>query len=503
MVLKDKQRLTIFTITIKTEKLRQIQLLEIPLIFSEKQPISENLTPIEGIRKYGPYDLNCSQTLKRKFNGVEFFVFYPKGEKIVLKRLSKLMSFLKSGYYEKRSYIDQDFNGLAEEFRLKNTFIPEEREFRGYEPGNLFRELEDWKEDLEQIFKRGNRPIVIIGGTSHRSVTKNRSQYIEAKRIFTELDFPCQYASFYQYEKETSGAGILYNVGRKDRPFGHSLWNFALNIYGKIGGLAWVVRQKLSEDDEKVIDLTIGLRFVRSRDRKGFHVGYATILDRFGKLVGIVSSSPFKIEKISFPGMVVPEKIMKEIISKALKNALNDPRIKEIYSKKGSINVAIHRVGSLFHKKEIYGISQGIKSTIKEYANVKYGLISVIKRSPALVFNRRSPRFNVIRRTAIGLNDITVILYTTGPTDTGSKSLISYPITIISQNLGEEKSPFESLEEICNHVFSLTNLHWQTVVPGSVRLPASLEFAQDIARLSSFGIEPKKDSWLWETLWFV
>jgi hypothetical protein len=503
MVVKDERQSSIFAITIRKEKLKQIPTLETSLIFSDKQPSQEFIIPIRGIRKYGPYDTNTSDKhLSRKFRGVEFFVFYPKNEDMIYKTLSDLISMLRDGYFERRGSHDTTFEGFESEFKLKEVFIPEANEFIGYTPGNLQKELESRKIDFAQVFERGNRPIVIVGGTSHRSIMKNREQYLESKLQFTNLDLPCQYASY--YECETSGAGILYGVRRKDRPFGYSLWNFALNIYGKVGGLAWVIRQDLSKVDSLVIDLNIGIRFVRSRSQKGFIIGYVTILDRFGRLIGVISSSPFKaqIEK-GVAGMVVPREVMENIMVEVLKKAVNDVRVKEIFSEKETINIAIHRL-SIFHSQEIQGIVSAIDKWYElKKMKIKYALISIIDKPLILVLNKLATYWNALRGTTIRLDDKVAILYTTGTTSLNDRGVLSYPITVIAQNLGEKKCPFTSLEEVCNYVYSLTNLHWQTVIAGSVRLPATLEFAENIARLSSFGIIPKENSWLWQTLWFV
>jgi hypothetical protein len=502
MIMKDERQSPIFAITIQKEKLKQIPILETPLIFSDKQPTQEFINPIKGIRKYGPYDTNTSDKhLSRKFRGVEFFVFYPKNEGIVYRTLNDLISMLRDGYFERRGPRDTSFEGFESEFKLKEAFIPEAKEFIGYIPGNLQKELESRKIDFTQVFERGNRPIIIVGGTSHKSIIKNREQYLESKLQFTSLDLPCQYASYYEYE--TGGAGILYSVGRKDRPFGYSLWNFALNIYGKAGGLAWVIRQDLSKTSQ-VIDLSIGIRFVQSRSQREFIIGYITILDRFGRLVGVVSSPPFKaqIEK-EVAGMVVPKVVMESIMTEALKKAVSDIRVKEIFAEKETINITIHRL-SIFHSQEIQGITSAIDKWYEsEKMKIKYALISIIDKPLTLVFNKLATYWNTLRGTAIRLNDKVAILYTAGTTSLTDRGALSYPITVIAQNLGEEKCPFTSLEEVCNHVYSLTNLHWQTVIQGSVRLPATLEFAQNIAHLSSFGIIPKESSWLWQTLWFV
>lgn len=493
MALKDERETSVFAITIRSEKLRPIRILQPPLIFSDSQPSEEILSPIEGIRKYGPYDTNTSdKQVSRDIRGVEFFIFYPKGENKVCESLSYLISMLKEGYFQKRHSHDVDFRGFEEEFRLK-SFVPNSNDFIEYQPGSLQKELR--RINFDEVFERKNAPVVIIGGTTHRSVSKNREQYLEAKREFTNMDIPSQYAAFYEYA--TGGAGILYQVNKPNFTFGYSLWNFALNIYGKVGGVPWIIRQRLSATSRETIDLAIGMRFVRYKYEKGFSIGFATIMDRFGKLIGIVSSSPFKTKFEGATGMIIPKTIMKNIMDEALNKAINDPRVKEISQEKESLNIAIHRL-STFHFDEI----SGIRLAINEKANslkIKPAFITISDNMPILVFDKTVEDWNSEKGTAIMLSDNAAILYTV--TIRGEK--ISYPIAVIAQNLEMDECPFKTLEEACNHIFSLTNLHWQTTIPGLVKLPATLEFAQNIAQLSSYRIRPKEDSWLWRTLWFI
>jgi hypothetical protein len=491
MAVIDERKSSFFKITVQEEKIKLIELPVVPLVFSDKQLARELIfSPIDGIKKFGPYDINTADRhVSRKFKGVDFFVFYPKNEKIVRKTLEELISMLRDGYSDTSGKFN--FRGFEKEFKLK-AFIPKEKEFFGYTPGNLRDELRSLKHEFE--INEENRPVVIVGGTSHRSIKNLRYQYLEAKRQFTDLDVPCQYASY--YERETGGAGILFNI--KNRlSINYSLWNFALNIYGKIGGLAWIIRQ-----ESPVIDLSIGMRFVQSKNKKGYVVGYITILDRFGRLIGVVSSPSFELQiKEGFAGMVVPSDIMEGIIKEVLKKALSDTRVKKIFSEKETINVSVHRL-SAFHPLEIQGIDSAIKSSESSGKEIKYALISISSDPITLAFSRTGEKYwNPKRGTAIRLDDKVAVLYSAGAHKESEKLL--YPIIIICQNLGEEKCPFSSIEEVCNHVYALTNLHWQTVIPGSVKLPATLEFAQNIAQLSSFEIMPKEGSWLWQTFWFV
>lgn len=498
MVIMDEQKILLNLIRIDTSQIKKIKVLQPRLIFSDYQPKEELLTPIHGLRKYGPYDVNTSdRVLTRRFNGIEFHIFYPKGEDTIFNRLKELMTFLKDGYFEKRDERDVEFRGFKEEFRLKDVFIPEPNEYVKYEPGKLSEKVISI--NYEEALQRGNVPIAIIGGVSHKSLRINRELYLESKMVFTMRNIASQYASFY----ERGDLGILCKVTDRRTPFGFSLWNFALNIYGKCGGLAWIVPQSLSKESEEVVDLTIGLRFVKAPVMQGqgkqrFYVGYATIIDRFGRLVGVVSSRPFYIppEVLMTSGMVVPYDVLNGMIKEALGTALSDVRFKKIFEAKQTINIAVHRL-SIFNREEISAIFSAIKSQMLEKVT-KIGLVSIVNAPSLLFFDVIDDRITVEDYEAITLNKNTALMYTARPS-----RRMAYPIAIKVLNLAEKGCLFNTLEEACNHIASLNALHWQTVIPGSVKLPASLEFAQDIARLSSYNILPQRDSWLWKTLWFI
>jgi hypothetical protein len=497
---RDEQIALLDHLTLKASKFRVVNLLPQVQIFSDNQASGYLPAPIEGITKYGPYDVNTTDSIiSRRFNGIEIFVFYPRNQSAVLKGLESLMYMLQSGYFSKRGRTDTIFNGFEHEFRLREVFVPEPSAFIPFKQGKLHEAIRRAELDYSQVIQRGNRPVAIVGGTSHRSVRENREMYIEAKRELTSLDIPCQYASF--YEHETGGAGILYQVV-KGMPLGYALWNFALNLYGKVGGLPWIIRQRLNDKGDKSIDLTIGLRFVRDLTQKGYVIGHATILDRFGKFVGVVSSQSFKASfERRARSMVVPKAIMQDLISEALEKAISDERVRPIFETRDELNIAIHRT-SVFHREEILGIETALE-LLREFGKVKYGLVCITAEPSLVLFDSLAKFMNVTRGVGLALNDNTALIYTAGPVSLTSEAPISYPVIVTAQNLNELECPFASIDEVCNHVNSLVSLHWQTVVGGSVRLPASLEFAKYIGSMSRYGAVPKRGSWLWKTLWFI
>jgi hypothetical protein len=492
-------------VEIKLNLLAEIPTLPVKLIFDEKRQIEDNLRPAEGISKYGPYDHSTSiGALRRDFDSIEIFVFYPAGENIIRDGLSLLMRILSDGYKRKRKVADLEFRGLKDEFRLKNVSFPEPNEFVEYKVGSLRSEVEKHVQEIKGAFRGRNKPIVIIGGSTHKSVFQNREQYIEAKKVFTSLEIPSQYVSYYEYSSEGSGAGLLYQVvkdsQKHDVPLGNSIWNLCLNIYGKVGGIAWVVKQKVSPSEDKIVDLSIGLRFAISKEYEGYSVGYATILDRFGRLIGTITSRPIKVT-----GMEIPKEDMREYVSKILETAINDPRIKSIYEEaRRELNISVHRL-NFFSLREMEGIKEAISEfkQDRDFREIKYSLVPVIKKPTFILFDRTTKSGNVVRGTAYRINEKSAILYTAGLLSASDERAMTYPIIVCCQNLGEEDSIFKSLEEVCNHILNLSALHWQTVIPASIRLPATLEFAQNIANLDAYGVYPPINSWINRTLWFI
>ncbi|WP_456329494.1 hypothetical protein [Archaeoglobus sp.] len=461
-------------------------------IYSDRQTSRNPLPPLKGIHIYGPYDnQTSSEPLKRAFKGIEIIGLCPEGEKRVENSLVGLLELLEGGYTGGVAFGD-----LKTEFRLERVYIPTSSdEIIKYKVGRLEEELREIKALYEEALRRGNIPVAVVGGTAHKSFSKRREQYLEAKRLLLREEVPVQYASY--YEVESGGYGILYQIDQK-RDVSYSLWNFSLNIYTKAGGLPWIVRQR----NEQPLDLSIGIRFSRMPNR--YAVGHAVVLDSFGRLVGTITLSKFYTV-----GMKIPRKEMKAFVSKVLEVSLKDPKIAKIYeSGKDTLNVVFYRP-NLFHPEEILGVKdalEDVKSSVVDVDEVKVGFIGVIQEPTFFLLDEEKEQKNVRVGTCVAINENTAIVSTTGSFQEGGQEReksMSYPIIVCCQNLGKEDSPFTDLKEVCKHVIDLAGLHWQTIFPGLVRLPSALEFAQDVAQMYAKGISPPENSWLQRTLWFI
>lgn len=455
--------------------------------------------PTKGISEIGPYDYNTGNSLlKRPFEAMKIIPFVPRGVKNVRENLSKLLEYLVSGYFEQRKgaygrAADAYFQGLKKEFRLTDVSVDN---FIEYSPGNLAEEVNKKDFDIEELRRQKIIPIAVVGGTSHRSYINDRGIYLEVKREFIKRDIPSQFASW--YEPQDTKLGILPAV-QTATSFGFAVWNFAVSLYGKCGGIPWTVLQSKDTSGNSLIDLTIGIRFSYNHQvgGNGYYIGQATIFDHYGKCIASFTSQPFSIPyyQLKSEGMVVPTEIMKKIILDTIQLVKIHPLVGSLYSKKDSLNLAIHRQ-SVFHNDEIKGLESAI-SEQRDYSSIKYALVAISPEPYVMIMPEAAG--NQVGECVI-LSKKTALAYTARPI---AGQPISYPLLIMAQNLEDNKNPFSDISSVCQHVIDLTGLHWQTVNSNTVQMPATLHFASEIGKNYSQGISPSQNSWLRSTNWFL
>jgi len=485
-------------ISIEQTSIKKINVAQSRYIYKDGQTSFPR--PTVGISENGPYDYNTSNnSLKRPFQAIKILPFVPVGTNNVYENLTKLLEYLISGYYEERkgpygkSY-DIVFGGLKKEFRLTDILIDNYVE---YSPGRLSETLDKTDFNVEELRKQKIIPIAIVGGTSHKSYRNDREIYLEVKREFIKRDIPSQFASWYEPEGSNK-LGIL-PATQNGASFGYTLWNFAISIYGKCGGIPWTILQSKNSRGDALVDLTLGMRF--SYDHKeageGYYIGQATVFDHYGKCIASFTSDMFSIPFHQFKseGMVVPTNIMNSIVRNSIRITKEHPTVSGLYSKKESLSLAIHRQ-SLFHNEEIIGIESAI-SEQKDYSSIRYGLIGISPEPYVMIVPEKTG--NQVGECVI-LSKNTALAYTTRPM---IGQPIAYPILIMAQNLGNKENPFSDMSEVCQHVIDLTGLHWQTANSNTVQMPATLQFAAEISKNQSRGIYPTQNSWLKSTNWFL
>ena len=101
-----------------------------------------------------------------------------------------MAQILREGYTACKRY-GIAFDEMAREFRLTSFYAPERKDFMGYELGSLSQSVERNMNLVREIQQRRNIPVVIVGGSAHRSSRARQMEYIKVKKEFTNRDIPC------------------------------------------------------------------------------------------------------------------------------------------------------------------------------------------------------------------------------------------------------------------------------------------------------------------------
>ena len=478
---------------IRTELIKEFDLNPPDLEFANGFKSSK---PMRGLLHSGPYDYEHSdKRLKREFRKIKIFCLYPKGESRIKKLLREISTLLVNGH-DRRVYTDCDFPCFETLFKTE-LIPPDSDDYYIYTSSSTEPRIDQITANLAAL-PSDCKPIFLIGGRSHRSRKEQQIDYIFSKKIISRNNLPSQFMSYF------SLGGIQYGVLtklEKKENVGYSLWNIGLGIYGKVGGIAWTIPQvQTGQSFSKGVDITIGLGFARLEEKDSinkFYIGCASILDKDGRWIGAVHINPFFIPAET-RRLVVPQEIMRSIIKNALRQARKDVKVGVALEKRTQISLAVHKRG-YFHAEEVIGVREGISDIETEFSSnqlrkrIFYNLISVIKHQDIEVIDslRSSKNFGV------RLNTTNAILYTGRP-ERGIP-----PIRITCDDLIEPYSYFENIQQIGTHINNLTLLHWQTTIPRSIKMPASLYFASRIAVLEVKGIKPPNGSPLLTTPWFI
>ena len=466
------------------------------LRFTDTAPRS--MTPWRGLQEVGPYDFNTTDRyLVRRFGQCEIFCAYPAGRRDIMADLSKLSSYLINGYTKpKGSSGDTDAPPFKTTFRLENVTVSPEAEFLSYNLENLepFRLVV--QEAVEEAKERGNQALVLVAIESHKSIASEKDVYAPLKRLLNRADIPSQFLSDLVTDEEQ--LGVLYNI-RSNQLVGWSLWNISLAIYTKLGGIPWAVTQGGAPD--QAIQITVGLRFAPLSGERGFCLGIATVLDRFGRLIGTVPLErlhTYPADDTPVPGMSLSFEDSQRLVTEAFDKVLEDQRTQPIMQAKKPLSVVIHKLGpGAFHKAELAGIEQAKEDKLKGHT-VFIAYVPVVAGETLSAFGPSSVQRVMPEGRGLRLAEDTALLYTVA-----SQRKFSTPITVKVQNLGDKDCAFTTVEHACEHIQTLCGLHWQMVSSGRMKLPADLHFAHKIAQAFASDIHPRPESSLWGTQWYL
>lgn len=459
---------------------RIVRFLEPNLLFHTSQ-MEEINDAIEGIQNYGPYDYNSRL---RHFDNIRLILICLDDIKLINNSLT-LINYIKKGF---GSY----FHGLKTFFKLNEVVIPKDKEdvitYGSGKEQHIINKLSSTYPIQRQPLDY--KYIIIAIGKDHKSI-RTTNNYFKLKEICLRMGYPIQYLS--TYSGETYG-GVLTKLNDY-RGLPYILWNICIAIYSKVGGIPWLLKNPHN------VDITLAIRFARNKEGR-YTTGFVSIFNNFGRFMGYYSNTYYDKElnlnsedfKLTSSGLFVPNIIIRRIINETIfsYSTRTPNKIKKL---------TIQKLGA-FGKEEVLGFERELEENQIE----NYCLLEVFNKTILRSFNLNNVNKNIDRGICSQLGDTHGYLCTTGDYTyrrKGEKSkehLMGTPRPLLV-NLRKNKSCYNSFYDACQDLFTLTGLHYQTVTHNELRLPASLLFAQQIAKFSKHQIRPHDN--LKENPWFL
>jgi len=431
-----------------------------------------NKSKIIGLTNNDPFDVN---TDNRSFDKIKILPVVPN-DKNIQKAIMQVLNRLQDNIWEynSRKYGFSDLFSCELEFLPKDSWYFVNKFSRAeYErKGKTITDQNDFRE-------RNTRNIVLyITHTSSSNRTElDKSEYFGMKQALVQGFIPSQSLS-------TSQGGIIAKAKTHNLK-GFSLVNLASQIYAKVGGVPWALKQP---DDETYAEVNIGIRAgIPKKEDSNYIYGVAQIFSKDGKWIdAAIESEEQPIESKSYE---LSKEAMKELLNKSIQKYLN--KIQANTPLEGLKRVNIHKPK---------GFSQSEINAVKEFSNntdADYSLIGISK-SKVRLYSREDEEVGNIRRGYFKkINQNAGILCTTGdhenPFGRGIKEhKMGTPVPLLVQVVNEEEFVVPPIENVAYHVFVMTRLNWGDVLSKEVSEPVTLHYAQKVAKMAANGIEVKK-----------
>ena len=308
--------------------------------------------------------------------------------------------------------------------------------------------------------------IILLVVPDKMMVPYDKDPYVPYKRILSLHGYPSQMLS---------ESTIKYSF---DNPY--VLFNVALSIFTKTGGIPWSIDTPWEDM------LFIGIDSTQRNDKRFFALTAVYGIPKI-KFFWTLESITNPSEKLSADAM---KDMIKTTVEKSKENISNEIR-----------RVIIHRDGLVFDE-EILGTREAIAELKAENIlpkEIKYALISIKKRGTPKIFKLYAKNYGTPDKGLyIVLGYEKGFVVTTGFPEFGPFSPMG---KINPLNIEIADSNFEiSIRDIMKEIYYLSELHFASGLR-SAKLPITILFSDRIAKFAYSNVIPSER--LQETLWFL
>ena len=283
--------------------------------------------------------------------------------------------------------------------------------------------------------------------------------YLPAKRAFALEGVPSQMVT-------TSTLRYLADKS-------YVLFNLALSVYGKAGGVPWSLAEPLSADLYIGLDTVgTGVAVTVLSARRGLHFAWHVALNPDVEVIRTLEGA----------------------LLEALEAAASCAR--------GTKSVVVHRDGRCF-EEEVGAVRSALERASDAgilAPSVEWSLVEVRKRVAPRVVGRRFGRHaNPEKGTYYALGQYEYLVVTTGFPEHPYilESGLVRPIVV---ELVEATSWEVSVRDIARDVYWLSELHWASAFSSS-RLPITTLYAHRICSFWRAGVQPSEE--YYDKLWFL
>lgn len=373
--------------------------------------------PAAGLKRYGPWDLNISDTVVQK--SITVGIIGPGFSK---KILNKLVAGEKSGKYPfpgfesvyKRKIVSGGVEEVAEAELLKcNT-------------------ANDFKKMILEIYKKFDKKPEVLIIELPSSLIKKISN-INLRNLLKVI--------FWEQRQSTQ---II--TGNVDSTSTGLFWdNLALGIYTSAGGKPWVLEEPI--ENSVFVGMSFGLT------PTGKVIGLVEIIDSYGLSLNMQVS---ELKQIPAGERMREDRDLhfdSLAISKFLKDALD--RYKKKYKSKPK-RIIIHKTSKFNEEEKKILTNAGIES------DIAIDLIYIGSKGNGIFLLEGNKMPN--RLTGWKFEDTKAILYTKGSNERGVAidPFIPKPVLISLEGSTKLDSNY-SIEVVCKDLIKLTKLNWNSV----------------------------------------